>query len=129
MGCIQDGKFTPSYTGGMAISLSPAAAQRIRGYLRDDPSAIGLRFGVRKTGCSGWGYHVDMARDRGEDDTVFDADGIAVFVDAQSLPEVDGTRIDFVQSGLNVQFTFENPQVAGSCGCGASFTTDPARAA
>lgn len=113
----------------MAITLSPAAAERIRGYLKDDPGAIGLRFGVKKTGCSGWGYVVDMARERRDEDTVFDADGIAVHVDAQSLPQVDGTRIDFIQQGLNVQFTFDNPQVAGSCGCGASFTTDPDKAA
>lgn len=113
----------------MAITLTPAAAQRIRGYLADDPAAIGLRFGVKKSGCSGWGYVVDMAREHRQGDTVFDADGIAIHVDADSLAQVDGTRIDFRQQGLNAQFSFDNPQVAGSCGCGSSFTTDPDKAA
>ena len=113
----------------MAIQLAPAALQRIKGYLATDPAAIGLRFGVAKTGCSGWGYKVDMARDRNPDDTVFDAGGIGIHVDAASLPLVDGTEIDFIKQGLNEQFVFRNPNVAGECGCGESFTTDADKAA
>ncbi|MBW8850116.1 MAG: iron-sulfur cluster assembly accessory protein [Xanthomonadales bacterium] len=113
----------------MAISLAPAALDRIRGYLAADPAALGLRFGVRRTGCSGWGYAVDLARDRRDGDVVSEQDGIRIFVDAYSLPMVDGTEIDFLKQGLNEQFVFRNPNVAGECGCGSSFTTDADRAA
>ena len=107
----------------MAITLTESARARIRGYLDADPAALGLRFGVSRTGCSGWGYKVDMARSLAPGDTVFDADGIGIHVDADSLPLVDGTEIDFIKQGLNEQFVFRNPNVAGECGCGESFTT------
>jgi iron-sulfur cluster assembly protein len=110
------------------IILAPAALQRIHGYLAADPAALGLRLGVRRTGCSGWGYAVDMARDRREGDSEFEQDGVRIFVDADSLALVDGTEVDFVRQGLNEQFVFRNPNVAGECGCGESFTTDTARA-
>lgn len=113
----------------MAITLTDTAHARIRGYLDAEPAAIGLRFGVARTGCSGWGYKVDMARDTRADDQVFDAAGIAIHVDADSLSLVDGTEIDFIKQGLNEQFVFRNPNVAGECGCGSSFTTDADKAA
>ena len=98
----------------MAISLTESARGRIRGYLDADPAAIGLRFGVSRTGCSGWGYKVDMARSMAPGDTVFDADGIGIYVDADSLALVDGTQIEFIKQGLNEQFVFRNPNVAVS---------------
>ena len=107
----------------MAVTLSPAAVARIRTYLAETPGGIGLRFGVRKSGCSGFAYVVDIAKDAGPDDSVFETDGVAVRVDADSLPQVDGTEIDFVSQGLNQQFVFRNPRVAGECGCGESFST------
>ena len=113
----------------MPITLAPAALERIRGYLAADPSALGLRFGVRRTGCSGWGYLAELAKDRRADDTVLEQDGVRIYVDADSLALVEGTRIDFLKAGLNEQFTFANPNVAGECGCGESFTTDADRAA
>ena len=113
----------------MAITLTESARARIRGYLDADPAALGLRFGVARTGCSGWGYAMDMARDRREGDTVFEQEGVRIYVDATSLPLVDGTEIDFVKQGLNEQFVFRNPNVAGECGCGESFTTDADKAA
>ena len=70
-----------------------------------------------------------MAREQRGDDQVFDADGIRIYVDAYSLTQVDGTEIDFVKQGLNEQFVFRNPNVAGECGCGSSFTTDADKAA
>lgn len=111
------------------ITLAPAAIERIRGFLAESPDAIGLRFGVRRTGCSGWGYAVDLARDPREGDTVFEQGGVRIHVDADSLALVDGTEIDFLKSGLSEQFVFRNPNVAGECGCGESFTTDAERAA
>ncbi|HET7126771.1 MAG TPA: iron-sulfur cluster assembly accessory protein [Lysobacter sp.] len=111
------------------IKLAPAALQRIHGYLVADKAALGLRLGVRRTGCSGWGYAVDMAREQREGDTVSEQDGVRIYVDADSLALVDGTEIDFVKQGLNEQFVFRNPNVAGECGCGESFTTDADKAA
>src|SRR5688572_16694096 len=107
----------------MAVTLTPAAVDRIRSYLAETPGGIGLRFGVRKSGCSGFAYVVDIATAPGDDDHVFETDGVAVRVDAASLPQVDGTVIDFVSQGLNRHFAFRNPRVAGECGCGESFTT------
>ena len=107
----------------MAVTLTPAAADRIRSYLAETPGGIGLRFGVRKSGCSGFAYVVDIATAPGPDDGVFDQDGVPVRVDAGSLDQVDGTEIDFVSQGLNQQFVFRNPRVTGECGCGESFTT------
>lgn len=106
----------------MSIQLSESAAERVSGYLRDKPDAIGLRFGVKKTGCSGFAYVVDLTDTRSANDQVFESHGIKVFVDASSLPLIDGTEIDYAKQGLNAQFVFRNPNVAGECGCGESFT-------
>jgi iron-sulfur cluster assembly protein len=113
----------------MSITLTPAALERVRNYLATDPGKIGLRFGVRRTGCSGWGYVVDLAGHADADDTVFEVDGVRVIVDATSLPLVQGVRIDFVKQGINAQCAFENPNAAEACGCGESFTTAADRAA
>lgn len=113
----------------MTISIAPAALQRIQGYLTETPDAIGLRFGVKRTGCSGWSYVVDMAREEKPGDNISEQDGVRIFVDADSLSLVDGTEIDFLQQGLNAQFVFRNPNVKAECGCGESFTTDADRAA
>jgi iron-sulfur cluster assembly protein len=113
----------------MSITLTEAAAARIASYLERQPGRLGLRFGVRRTGCSGWAYAVDLADSQREDDHVFEDRGIRIFVDAGSLRFVDGTRIDFVREGLGSHFVFDNPNVAASCGCGESFTTDGERVA
>lgn len=112
----------------MAISLAPAALQRVQGYLVDAPEALGLRFGVKRTGCSGWSYVVDLAREAKPGDAVSEQDGIRIFIDADSLSLVDGTEIDFLKQGLSEQFVFRNPNVKAECGCGESFTTDADRA-
>ena len=113
----------------MSITLAPAALERIKGYIAGTPGAIGLRFGVSRTGCSGWGYVVDLAREARQGDSVSEQDGVRVYVDADSLAMVDGTEIDFLKQGLNEQFVFRNPNVAAECGCGESFTTDADKAA
>ena len=107
----------------MAVTLAPAALDRVRGYLAQAPDAVGLRFGVKKTGCSGWGYLADLAREQRPGDTVFEQDGVRILVDSESLALVDGTEIDFLKQGLNEQFVFRNPNVTAECGCGESFTT------
>ena len=106
----------------MAVTLAPAALDRVRGYLAAAPGALGLRFGVKKTGCSGFAYVVNYADELNKDDVVFDADGVKVIVDRESLGYIDGTQVDFVKQGLNEAFKFRNPNVKGECGCGESFT-------
>ena len=113
----------------MAITLAPAALARVKSYLAAEPARAGLRFGVKRTGCSGWGYVVGLADAAADGDAVFEQDGVRVLVDADSLPLVDGTEIDFIKQGLNEQFVFRNPNVAGEWGCGESFTTDADKAA
>ena len=107
----------------MAVTLTAAAADRVRQFMAETPGAVGLRFGVKKSGCSGWAYVVDIATTARDGEAVFEQGGVNVRVDAESLAEVDGTEIDFVKAGLNQQFVFRNPRMAGECGCGESFTT------
>jgi iron-sulfur cluster assembly protein len=108
----------------MAVTLTASARDRVRQYQAATPGTIGLRFGVKKSGCSGWAYLIDMASDRREGEVAFEQDGVLLLVDGPSLVHVDGTEIDFVSQGLNQQFVFRNPRVAAECGCGESFTTD-----
>ena len=106
----------------MAITLTERAAERVKTYLSDrDPSA-GLRVGVRKSGCSGFAYVIDFADEIDADDRVFEAQGVKVVVNADSLPYVDGAELDFVRDGLNQSFKFSNPNVKDQCGCGESFS-------
>ena len=105
----------------MAISLTSSAAERVRGYLVKRGHGLGLRVGVRKTGCSGYAYVIDYADTLGTDDSVFEKEGVKVIVDAKSLELIDGTEVDFVKDGLNEAFKFRNPNVKGECGCGESF--------
>jgi iron-sulfur cluster assembly protein len=105
----------------MAISLTPSAAERVRTFLESRGRGIGLRLGVRKTGCSGFAYVINYADDAGERDVVFEDRGVKVIVDPDSLPLIDGTQVDFVKQGLNEAFKFRNPNVKGECGCGESF--------
>ena len=105
----------------MAVSLSTSAVQRVRHFIAERGTGIGLRLGVKKTGCNGWSYVIDYAEAVGSDDAVFEQDELKVVVDRDSLPFLDGTEVDFVQDGLNEVFKFRNPNVAGECGCGESF--------
>lgn len=106
----------------MAISLTESAADRIRSFLAARGCGVGLRLGVRKTGCSGFAYVVNYAESEQPGDTVFEDRGVRVFVDSASLGLLDGTIVDFVKQGLNEAFRFRNPNVKGECGCGESFS-------
>jgi iron-sulfur cluster assembly protein len=107
----------------MAVTLTSSAVARVRQFLADTPGGIGLRFGVKKSGCSGWAYLIEIATEAHAGEQVFEYEGVQLRVDANSLEQVDGTEIDFVTQGLNQQFVFRNPRVAAECGCGESFTT------
>ena len=106
----------------MSISLTSTAADRVRNFLSRRGHGIGLRLGVKKTGCSGFAYVVNYADDIGANDLVFEQQGVKVIVDRESLSLIDGTEVDFVKQGLNEAFRFRNPNVKGECGCGESFT-------
>lgn len=110
----------------MAIEITSAAAARMRAFLDQHPSAPGVRFGIKRSGCSGFGYTVDLAESVTGEDKEFDIDGIKLVVDAKALPFVDGTRIDYARDGLNAAFVFHNPNAVAECGCGESFTVDKA---
>jgi iron-sulfur cluster assembly protein len=86
---------------------------------------LGLRLGVKKTGCSGWAYTVQMARGIEPDDVVFDYDGVKIVVSHENLGFLDGSEIDFVSEGLGTAFRFDNPNATDECGCGESFTIEP----
>ena len=106
----------------MAISLTEPAAERVRNYLDNRGSGIGLRVGVKKTGCNGFAYVINYAEKIDDTDVVFEDFGIKVVVDNESLALIDGTVVDFVKEGLNEAFRFRNPNVTGECGCGESFS-------
>lgn len=106
----------------MAVSLTQPAAERIRTYLEVRGKGVGLRVGIKKTGCSGYAYVVNYADDIGDSDVVFEDYGVKIVVDKESLKLIDGTEVDFVKQGLNEAFRFRNPNVTGECGCGESFS-------
>lgn len=106
----------------MAISLTEPAAERVRNHLENRGSGIGLRIGVKKTGCNGFAYVINYAEEVTEADRVFEDRGVTVVVDEVSLALIDGTEVDFVKEGLNEAFKFRNPNIAGECGCGESFS-------
>jgi iron-sulfur cluster assembly protein len=106
----------------MTISLTESAALRVKTFLASRGHGVGLRLGVRKTGCSGFAYVVNYADEIHDGDLVFEDRGVKVCVDPESLPLIDGTIVDFVKQGLNEAFRFRNPNVKGECGCGESFS-------
>ena len=109
---------------GMNIQITDAARERMRRFLAERPDAAGVRFGVRKTGCSGYAYVVEIADSLAANERVIEQDGVRLVVDDKSRRFVDGTEIDFTRQGLNSSFVFRNPNVTGECGCGESFTVD-----
>jgi len=106
----------------MSITVSGAAANHIRRHLQKRGKGIGMRLGVRLTGCSGMAYKMDYVDEPIAGDPVVEVDGIKVFVDPKSLPFIDGTHIDYGRDGLNEGLRFDNPNEKASCGCGESFT-------
>lgn len=106
----------------MAISLTDSAAKRVRSFLEKRGHGVGLRLGVRRSGCNGWAYTIDYAEEVEPNDVVFDDAGVKVVVAQDNLDLIDGTQVDFVKDGLNEAFKFRNPNVKGECGCGESFS-------
>ena len=105
----------------MAISLTEAAAERVNTYLAKRGQGVGLRLGVKSTGCSGYSYVINYADSVEGEDIVFEDRGVKIVVDPDALKLIDGTQVDFIKNGLNEAFSFKNPNVTGECGCGESF--------
>jgi len=112
----------------VSITLTASAARQITTYMTARGQGIGLRLGVKKTGCSGFAYVVDMADHITKDDRLLESRGIKIVVNTEHLPLLEGTEIDFVRQGLSNSFRFRNPNVSGECGCGESFSVDALRA-
>lgn len=105
----------------MSVTLTESAAQRVQTFLNNRGKGIGLRLGIKTSGCSGLAYVLEFVDSLNEDDQVFEQHGVKVIVDAKSLVYLDGTELDFVKEGLNEGFKFRNPNVKDECGCGESF--------
>ncbi len=106
----------------MSISLTEAAANQVTSHLEKRGHGIGLRLGVKRTGCSGWAYVIDYADEQNPDDVVFEDQGVKVVVKREHLDFLEGTQLDYVREGINEAFKFRNPNVRDECGCGESFT-------
>jgi iron-sulfur cluster assembly protein len=106
----------------MTISLTETASVQIKKQLEKRGSGIGLKLGVKKSGCSGYAYVLDYADTLNEDDSVFENFGVKVIVSAADFEFVDGIELDYRREGINEAFQFNNPNVKGTCGCGESFS-------
>ena len=105
----------------MSVTLTERAAQQVQRHLAKRGAGLGVRLGVKTTGCSGMAYKLEFVDEVAPDDLVFETNGVKVFVDAKSLPYIDGTELDYVREGLSEGFKFNNPNVKDACGCGESF--------
>jgi len=106
----------------MGITVTDAASRHIKDYIAKRGKGVGLRLGVKTSGCSGMGYVLEVSDDIGPEDVVFEDKGVKVIVDPKSLLYLDGTELDFTREGINEGFKFNNPNVKDSCGCGESFS-------
>ena len=106
----------------MAITITESAATRVKDFLDNRGKGIGLRVGVKTTGCSGMAYTIEFADQIDQDDTVFEERGVKIIVDPKCLMYLDGTELDFAKEGLNEGFKFINPNEKARCGCGESFS-------
>lgn len=106
----------------MAITLTERAATRVQNFMKSRGKGIGLRLGVKTSGCSGMAYNLEFADETGAEDVTFDSFGVTVLVDPHSLPYLDGMELDYVKEGVNEGFKFNNPNAKNTCGCGESFS-------
>lgn len=105
----------------MGVSMTSAAANHVASYLEKRGKGVGIRLGVRTSGCSGMAYVLEYVDDLNTEDEVFEFEGVKVVIDPKSLVYLEGTELDFVKEGLNEGFKFNNPNVRSECGCGESF--------
>ncbi|PCH84285.1 MAG: iron-sulfur cluster assembly protein IscA [Piscirickettsiaceae bacterium] len=108
----------------MSITLTESAAIQVQNQLDKRGKGVGLRLGVRESGCSGYAYIIDFADKVEESDTVFEEHGVKVIINEDSLSFLNGMELDFAREGINSAFKFNNPNVKDACGCGESFTVE-----
>jgi len=101
--------------------MTPAATERVKSFMANRGKGLGLRLGIKTTGCSGLAYVLEFVDDLNEDDTLFPINDVNIIIDGKSLVYLDGIELDFVKEGLNEGFQFTNPNAKGECGCGESF--------
>ncbi len=106
----------------MSVTLSETAARHVTRFLEKRGKGLGLRLGVRTTGCSGMAYKLEFVDASNPEDTMFESLGVKIFIDPKSLPYLEGMELDFTREGLNEGFKFNNPNEKARCGCGESFT-------
>ena len=106
----------------MSISVTERAATQIKKQLEKRGKGIGLKLGIKQSGCSGYSYVLDYADSLNEKDAVFEEFGVKIVVTADDMRFVDGIELDYRREGINEAFQFNNPNVKGTCGCGESFT-------
>ena len=106
----------------MAITLTDTAARHVQNFLAKRGKGVGLRLGVRTSGCSGMAYKLEFADVADSNDLQFESHGVTLLVDPNSLPYIDGMELDYTREGLNEGFKFNNPNVKNECGCGESFS-------
>ncbi|GAB4290228.1 iron-sulfur cluster assembly protein IscA [Sulfurivermis fontis] len=105
----------------MAITITEAAARHVQKFLTNRGKGVGIRLGVKPSGCSGMSYVLEFVDELQPEDQVFEGHGVKVIVDSKSMLYLDGTELDFAREGLNEGFKFNNPNVKDACGCGESF--------
>jgi iron-sulfur cluster assembly protein len=105
----------------MPVTLSERAATHVKNFLNKRGKGLGLKLGVRTSGCSGMAYKLEFVDAEDPEDVKFDSHGVTVYIDPKSLSYLEGTELDFVREGLNEGFKFNNPNVKSQCGCGESF--------
>ena len=105
----------------MSITLTESAANHVLKFMEGRGTGLGIRLGVRTSGCSGMAYVLEFADESEDDDVIFEDHGVKVLVDPKSMLYLDGTELDFTREGLNEGFKFNNPNVKDACGCGESF--------
>ena len=105
----------------MAVTLTQKAAEHVAQFIAKRGKGVGVRLGVKTTGCSGLAYKLEYVDEAEPEDVIFEAHGVKVLVDPKSLAYIDGTELDFVREGLNEGFRFNNPNERDRCGCGESF--------
>lgn len=108
----------------MSLHVTQKAADRIKKFIDKDNTAIGFKVNIKKTGCSGWGYEVELPKVLEANDVVYEDKGVKIIASQETLDVIDGTTIDFEQQGINHVFVYKNPKATGECGCGESFTTN-----
>ncbi|MDX2426361.1 MAG: iron-sulfur cluster assembly accessory protein [Cycloclasticus sp.] len=106
----------------MSVTVTESAAAQVKNQLEKRGKGMGLRLGVRESGCSGYSYIIDFADEIKESDTVHEDFGIKVVIDQNDLSFLEGLQLDYAREGINSAFKFNNPNVKDACGCGESFT-------